>query len=269
MSLRYQVNVLDRAGEEAEPQGMQMEMGHGEAEALRGLSQIWTLDASYGLTSWLTVSLVVPFISKQQDVPHDGGEQTRSVGGPADPLLLLKLSLLGHNTTRPGALSLGLIGGIKLPFGRWQVNDELGPLPPGLQPGTGAVDLVAGLFVAKGVFRKAMVFGSLVYRWTDVNPRGYRLGQGLTLTGDLQIAHLWPVTLIGGLRLSAAATDTSLGRELDHGTGEQLFGHLGVAYHPLDRLTVNLDALIPIYQGPVGEPLLQSVSVVGGVTLTL
>ena len=55
-----------------------------------------TLDASYGITSWLTPSIAVPFAYKSYSALVDGREHSRNTVGVGDALVLVKLGLIGQ-----------------------------------------------------------------------------------------------------------------------------------------------------------------------------
>ncbi len=247
LSLVYQVDLLSRGGHGAHALA--------DLEAQSGHSHVLTLDASYGISSHLTVGVVAPFVYKSQQVTLGAGEARRSLAGPGDPAILVKLALVGAEELRPDALRIGLLGGVKLPFGRSRVQDELGTLPPSFQLGSGAFDLLAGLNASLGVFRKATLFGSLIYRHPTESSLGYRFGSSLAAALDLRLVHLWPVALSVGPRLTWAARDREDGNPEPGSGGGRLLAHLGLSYHASASFFAGLDLLAPVWSGLDGDPL--------------
>jgi hypothetical protein len=122
----------------------------------------------------------VPFVYRTQRARLGAGEVVRDAGGPGDPVALARATVLGHRAPSFRALRLALLGGVKLPLGSHDEQDDLGTLPPGLQPGTGAVDVLGGALVTLGPTARTRALGSVVYRRTTTNGDGYRLGDTLT-----------------------------------------------------------------------------------------
>ena len=239
-------------------------------EALRGQTHTWTLDASYGITPWLTGELVLPFAFKSQQV-GSGTTATgsRSTGGVADPLALLKLTIWGHHTPRPGALRVGLLGGIKFPLGSDDASDSGATLPASFQVSSGSMDYLAGAYYSVGLLAKTSLYGSVVARLTTRNKQGYRFGHTVTGTTDFSVFHLWPVTFAAGLRASGATMDEERGQQTKNSGGWMLSGHLGVGYYPWDSLFFNLDAIIPMHKDLEGNQLASDMSLMLGVNWLL
>ena len=240
-----------------------------DAEAKRGQIHTGTFNASVGLTTWFTAGLLIPFTYKSQDVPDGMGEVARTTGGIGDPLLLLKFTFLGHQAVAPGAPRLGLTGGIKLPVGRSHARDGLGTLPPGFQVSSGALELLAGAFGSWGPAAKTQLIASLIYRHSFENDDGYAFGSGVTATTDVQVAHLYPVALTGGLRLSANLSDYERGEQVPASSSLLLSAHLGLTYFVTPSLFLNLDLLTPMYWKLEGAFLTNRFTGVLGVTVVL
>ena len=238
-----------------------------DGEALRGQTHTWTLDASYGITSWLTAEAVLPFVFKTQEVHLSAGNRRRSTGGLSDPMLLAKVTFWGHKALRPGALRLGVLGGVKIPLGDDEDTDDTdgtSPLPASFQASSGAVDLLAGAYYSVGLIDKSTLYGSVVFRITTTNAQDYRFGSTMSGTTDFRIAHLWPVTLAAGLRVTGAAADRDAGQQVDDSSGWQLAAHAGVGYFPWQRVFFNVDAIIPFWRGLEGHQMVSDASFVLG-----
>ena len=223
-----------------------MHMEEHEAEA--GQVHTWTLQASYGVSRWLTVGLLLPFTYKAQEVTAHHGEATRSTGGMGDPILLVKATLLGHDSPNPRVVRLGLTAGVKLPLGRSRDADDMGPLPPGFQVSSGAFDLIAGAFGSWGFLPKTQLFGSVIYRHSTENDQEYSFGDGVVATLDVQSVHLYPLAVTAGLRLTANGMDLQHDRPLQGSSAAILAAHLGLAYYVSPRLFFNLDGVVPFHR---------------------
>ena len=221
-------------------------MHSADHEAERGQIHTWTVSASYGVSSWLTVGLLLPFTFKSQEV-HDGA-MTRSTGGMGDPMLLAKATLLGHDSQNPGALRLGLMAGVKLPLGRHRDQDDMGTLPPGFQVSSGAFDLLAGAYGSWGLLPKMQLYGSLIYRHSTTSEQGYSFGDGVVATLDVQTVHVYPLAVTAGLRLTANGDDQQYDRAVDGSRATTLSAHLGLAYYISPKLFINLDGVVPFYR---------------------
>ena len=240
-----------------------------ESEALRGQVHTGTFHLSFGATSWFTVGLLFPFTYKSQDVPVGMDEVARTTGGIGDPLLLLKFTLWGHEAVAPGALRLGLTGGIKLPVGRSRARDDLGRLPKGFQVSSGALDLLAGVHGSWGPAAKTQLIASLIYRHSFEDEDDYAFGHGVTATADVQVAHLYPLAITGGLRLSANASDQERGEQVPASSSLLLSAHLGLTYFVSSSVLLNFDVLVPMAWQLEGAFLTNRFTGVLGVTLVL
>jgi len=250
----YQLDVLDKD-----------QSPHMQGEALRGQTHTWLLDVSYGATSWLTGSLVVPFAYKTQDVLSETGSRNRSVFGLADPMLIGKLTIWGHDELNPAALRIGILAGLKVPFGSHDESEGGKRLPATFQIGTGIFDLIGGIYGSMGPFAKSTLFGSFVARIpTDRNDRGYQFGPTVTMTSGLRAAHLFPVTVSAGIRASGGARDRDGPDVVDESGGWQIASQLGVAYSPWDSVFFNLDAIMPAWHNLHGNQMYSQVSVLLG-----
>jgi len=101
----------------------------------------------WGIHERVTLIGGLPFLWKDAEVPASGGRRVhRGTSGFGDMRLLLRLTAVQWN--EPGrTLRLAPFVGAKIPTGADDEADELGPLPPDLQLGTGSWDPTAGLIL--------------------------------------------------------------------------------------------------------------------------
>jgi hypothetical protein len=141
-----------------------------------GFDRAVQLDVAYGLTPRVNLAVSLPVaIWHAHDVSHGGPPQRFGTVGIGDTLVGARMALGPR----------GLVGGLslKLPTGASDVDGEFGGgiQDPALQPGTGALDLVATLqhgFRLGGL--DAVAAGS--YQATTTSALDYRFGNQAILT---------------------------------------------------------------------------------------
>ncbi len=95
----------------------------------------------YGFTSKASLLVRLPFLVKEMKT---GAGRTRGDEGLGDMAVLGKYRF--HTLNFKGGTSrLSLVAGFELPTGDDDERDSLGLLPPGLQLGSGSVDVIAGV----------------------------------------------------------------------------------------------------------------------------
>jgi hypothetical protein len=158
----------------------------------------------YGMSERFTVSLLLPYIKKEQQTNRFG---QRVASGLGDVAIFGRYELLGpkapgavpgqlvspaeSSTTRP-SISVGL--GIKFPTGS---IDEPGSgvpnLPPPFQNGTGATDLI-GTVNYNQRFQSHSLFGNAFARLPlEENKRGYQFGNEF----EIHFGGVYPLRFLG------------------------------------------------------------------------
>ncbi len=136
-----------------------------------------TLQFDYGLTSRWNVSLLIPYVKKEQKTNRFG---TRIAEGLGDVSVFTRYELLTREKRIEGqSISFGL--GLKFPTGSIDEPGNAPLLPPAFQTGSGAYDLVptASFFQSIGLTH---LFGSAAWRIPlEDNKRGYKFGQEFEL----------------------------------------------------------------------------------------
>jgi hypothetical protein len=209
------------------------------------------------------VEAVVPLVFRRQQVLVDGARQLRSSRGMGDPVALLKVGLFGGTMIQRSA-QLGLVAGFKLPLARSGGEDRWGEQPPGLQPGSGAADLLGGLYYSVPA-GEVPIFGSVLYRATRANALGFRFGDSLSASLDARPLQLYPFAPTAGLRFGFNRQDLLAGVPQQHSGGARVAAHVGAAWFARTDLSLSLDGFFPLYDGLAAHQLSNGISVVGGV----
>lgn len=98
----------------------------------------------YGLTPRFTLFVIAPVLEKELEVDTPLGRRSRGGSGLGDVTLLVRYTAWQRDA--PGrTLRLAPFGGVQAPTGRDDARDDLGPLPPSLQLGSGSWDPLLGV----------------------------------------------------------------------------------------------------------------------------
>lgn len=167
-----------------------------------------TLQGDYGLSNRWTVSMLVPYIRKEQYTNKFG---TRVAEGIGDISIFSSYELLSKTKRMDGrSASLGL--GIKLPTGSIDEPGNTVRLPPAFQLGSGAYDLIptASFYQSLG---KGAVFGGAFWKIPlEENKRGYKFGQEV----EVNIGVDYPSPFLSkNLSFQVSATYLAAERDID------------------------------------------------------
>lgn len=111
-----------------------------DIDVLGGISVL-----GYGATSDLTLFGVLPFLDKELDITPPGGDRvTRETTGIADARLFGRYTLF-QKDMRGRNFRIAPFAGLELPTGDDDDSDNLGPLPPTFQLGSGSWDPFIGV----------------------------------------------------------------------------------------------------------------------------
>ena len=99
----------------------------------------------YGVHPRVALFGILPFLYKRMDVTTPNGERVkRTATGFGDLSTFVRVTAL--QIDRPGeTMRLAPFAGLKMPTGATGIADDLGPLPPALQLGTGSWDPFGGV----------------------------------------------------------------------------------------------------------------------------
>lgn len=149
----------------------------------------------YGVTAKLAVFGVLPYVNKDLNLTVSGQDRNRNADGQGD------ISLFGRYTVYqmnwPGrTLRVAPFAGFKAPTGKDDVRDNLGRLPPGVQPGSGSWDAFGGV-VASYKTLDYEIDGQISYRGNG-ETNHFEAGDELRFDASLQY-RFWPKTLDAGV----------------------------------------------------------------------
>ena len=149
----------------------------------------------YGVSRDLAVFGILPWFDKRLELRSAGQNLERGTQGFGDLSLMARYTAYERNS--PGrTFRVAPFVAVKAPTGSDDARDRLGRLPPSLQPGSGAWDLLAGA-VSTWQTLDFQLDGQLSYR-TNGEANGFRAGDVVRFDGSLQY-RLWPRRLAGGV----------------------------------------------------------------------
>jgi hypothetical protein len=103
---------------------------------------------AYGVTSKWTLFAAVPVLNLRLDLNPPSGRVVRNASGVGDLRLLARYTVFQRD--EPGkTLRLAPFVGLEAPTGADDRGDDLGLLPPPVQPGSGSWDAVAGIALTR------------------------------------------------------------------------------------------------------------------------
>jgi len=235
-------------------------------DEIRTINRNWIATFDYAPNPDWGVSLQVPLLNRDHaHIHHQGTPHFESArfGEIGDARLLARRQLAGGEVTH------GVIGGLKLPTGKTDVElDQGGEAERSLQPGTGTTDLIVGYYA--NTLRilgdaPARLFAQAQIQAALDEARGYRPGTQYNL--DLGIVYPAAGTWSGLLQVNAQVRGRERGEnaEPENSGGSFVWLSPGVSY-ALGRST-QLYAFVqlPVYQRVNGVQLTADYAAAAGV----
>jgi hypothetical protein len=223
------------------------------------LVQTANLDLEYGLGERVSALAIVSFGTKQRrftttsavgNISETTEYQTSGLG---DITLFAKYQLVKPSLSN--ALEIAIGGGAKLPVGSYTARENGVRLAVDLQPGTGAADLLGWFFFSRNFLKShAALSASLLYRYTGVNPDGYKFGNEWLPTLAIEYN---PTTWLGFsllARTRIAGKDFAEGRFLPSTSGETYTLVPTILYRE-GPLAFRAYQQIPVYRNLAGPQL--------------
>jgi hypothetical protein len=248
LDLRYEfINQNQpRAGAEAVGVG-QVPQHHDEVQTINR-NYIGQFD--YNFNSRWGVSATLPFIDRDHVHIHNHDDERIPEAWHFDELGDARVTgryQLTLHTEAPSSLGLSL--GLKLPTGRHNVtNDDGEEAERMLQPGSGTVDLLAGIFYNRALPWLGWVFAQARFEAALDSKEQYRPGNRVFL----DLGYRYPLTsklsLQAQLNAVIKSHDYGDNAEPDESGGKYLFFTPGVSYALTKSLQVYGFVQLPLYQ---------------------
>lgn len=137
----------------------------------------------YGVSPKLALFGVLPYDDKELDITLGGNRVTRSAGGFGDFSVFGRYTVLQRDKIG-STFRVAPFLGLKAPTGDDNRQDSIGPLPPGVQTGSGAWDLFGGI-VSTYQTLDFQLDGQMSYRVNNA-ANGFDPGNEFRLDGSLQ-----------------------------------------------------------------------------------
>jgi hypothetical protein len=214
----------------------------------------------YGVTRDLALFGMLPYFDKQLDMRMDGETISRDRSGIGDITMLARYNAYEYNATGR-SLRIAPLLGIKAPTGEDDAHDDLGRLPPSLQPGSGSWDALGGVVLTYQTL-DFQVDSQLSYT-ANGKANGFQAGDVWHFDGSLQYRLLprslgagVPAFLYGVLEanLAHAAKDRNDGVSDQSSGGTTLLITPGLQY-VTRKWVVEAGVQIPVHQQLNGTAL--------------
>ena len=214
------------------------------------------LGVNYGLRADLSLSLLLPYVSREAELrilsgPDAGGVQSISSDGLGDAALLAKYNFFSEYW-KQSAFHISAIGGLELPTG--SANERRGEdlLAFSMQPGSGSLDAIGGLALTLSTGRYRFD-AHAIYKANSEGSEDFTDGDFFTLGGSFayRFYHArYPgpsANVKVGLSWRHEAVDEYRGEVLRNTGLEELRLRLALVYHPSPE--IDLVALVeaPVY----------------------
>lgn len=222
--------------------------GSDEIEDPAGTKTAWrraTLALSYGIVPRLSVSAILPYLSKKKNFTTAGYDVEYTTDGIGDMTFIVRYSIIPRDFVTFRELSLSL--GLKAPTGATDRENMDFVLPEELQPGTGTWDYQAALSFYQG-FEPVDFVVSGTYLLTGTHER-FKFGNlfSYLLTANY---HLHPrVDITAALTGTVKARDALDDEKISTTGRHQLWFTPGVQFQVIPKwLRLQLFFETPVYQ---------------------
>jgi hypothetical protein len=239
-----------------------------DADALEQETRSQTLIASldYTFDRYWGVTATLPVVSKNHDHLADPyGDPTPESWNFTD---VGDARIVGrYRFAASDAASTGVQFGVVVPTGPTSVSNASGTVAErSLQPGTGAISGVLGLYTNYASHDGSLWFAQLQFQGAMTAKDDYRPGNQLLLTGGVS----WPVSdsvaLLGQLNALWRGRDSGVNAEPDDSGGRSLFVSPGLSYTVSPSVQLYAFAQLPLYRYVNGTQLAVNWAAVAGVT---
>lgn len=220
-----------------------------------------TMQAEYGLVPSVSLLASLYFSDKSREITVVSGQgigqfpETAKfrASGLGDLTLLAKYQITGATVTSPFGLSFG--GGASLPTGSSTEEQEGSQLSIDLQPGTGAIALIAWGYTEYSLVESGVTFfAGGIYRYSGMNFDQYRIGDEIITNIGSQkgLGEFFSVALV--IRSRYAMKDFAENRFLI-GTGGTYHDLMPAVSYAEGRSAARIFGQIPLYRNVRGLQL--------------
>ncbi len=221
---------------------------------LRTINKLAQLDASFGLTDIITLSVNVPAFNDRYHEHDDGvtpadpaGEFTNADGstGFGDVTVLGKVAPL-KTTKHHGVLGFG----VKFPTGEYKLRNSEGDInEPTIMPGTGSYDFIlSGFYNFSFIPNFLDIFVSISHRFTTENSLDYLFGDSTLIDGGVSIRLTDIVLLSLQINARISGRDRFISMDVPSTGGEFVNITPGVRLIATENLSFYSHVQAPIYQ---------------------
>lgn len=215
----------------------------------RRSDSIYNTVLGYGVTDKLTLTLQLPFVTRQsrQVENEDFVAQSERSSGQGDAIAFGKYRFYDK------LFGATAILGVKAPTGRTSETDKQGErFEPEEQPGTGSTDFMFGLALNKTLGRFT-VDGSVLYQLKGSGTQDYEFGDIVrtNVMGAYAIKEhgKYPgVQLLAGVNAQFADKDHENSDRISDSGGTTVFFSPGLSSQLTDRLSSSATIMLPVIQ---------------------
>jgi hypothetical protein len=228
------------------------------------------LGAEYGFAQNWALDVVLPYSNREHMHIHDpSGEaelETWQFDNLGDMRLKVRYQPSGH---RANEISWTLNGGLKLPTGKFDVDNSVGEIAErSVQPGTGTTDLLLGGGIAYTPLSTPLNLFANLQLQSALNERdGYRPGWRAGLQGGGQYPLTGRLDLLLQANLQYSASDSGADAEPDQSGRTQLAIVPGLSYSWPNGLMIYSNVELPVYQDVKGIQLTYDYAVSLGMSM--
>ena len=267
LDLRYEYIHQDQLmsdDSKAKPEGVLDE--HDEVSTV---NRNWQLTYSYVDHDGWGISINAPIVSREHDHIHN------DIGGPeaeewrftelGDVRVLGQFQLSTHDNP---ANSYGVIGGVKLPTGKTNIDNRDGEdAERTLQPGTGTTDIIVGAYYRQALDTRSGVFAQVLAQSAVNSDDHFKPGESLVMDVGYHFAATERVGLNAQLNYLVKWRDAGAQAEPAESGLRALFFSPGINYALTPSTQVYGFVQLPLYQNVNGTQLTADSALTAGVSI--
>lgn len=233
------------------------------------------LELNYGISNNFSLTSTFTFIEKSRTtgLQNPGNSETLTTTGFGDGLVMMKYHVLNQDLWNPYQISVG--GGAKIPFATTSLKVDGLALNADMQPGTGAWDGVGWLYAARALRSWNMnVYLNNTFRLTGENERfnksdRYKFGNEFVSLVGVSGGVFNKMSYNLMMKFRATGSDERNGNAMPSTGGQWLNIKPGIGFQVSDRLNIQINGEIPLYQDLEGTQPTTSYIISGSLFFSL